>query len=613
MAETKAPSSHGTNMRCADVDTAFHLSEYAPSPHLLAHVRDCKTCQQKHTPRLLLSAHRSEPLTAPGESDFLARLHKLGEAQNDAIQRSETLHQSVLDGDRFFWQGDYDKATQIYRDALMIVKDDQGRVALLNKISRAQSHRHHTKQAISLLQDALATLREPLPPRRFRTLVTLWQSLCVAFLLLAQQLRRLRKNKTDSSTRYGDRSRSAQHIYRELSILSQGYDKTLCRWALIQEIRWALRLQQPLELVVAWGRLAVFSTQHHIHAFAHFCIRQIDLHTPENDTITQAAADFYLGRIAYLREEWEDARIHLERCVERCRDARDACLREASLQHLIRVYRNDGNFANAVRVAGQLLSLYHKLGNLSRLSACCRHFSLIYLAYGDLRRARLWALKALDVANQPDIQQDDRILSQIRCYVLLADLEFRSSRKDNARRFLGEAIRLQRLHHQPFAYIRDGIELLRLILGETQRRHTLPFSQRIFRAIATRIAILRGDANRALALQQPPRIRTQEHVVPEEIAYLYQEYTGDERQPGLREAIPASSFARAFLHNEIPILPSPEKRIDSETLAAIFPVGAVSSRWGRGTLANELTGHTTTQFSNTVEAPWGYFFADDIG
>jgi hypothetical protein len=196
---------------------------------------------------------------------------------------------------------------------------------------------------------------------------------------------------------------------------------------------------------------------------------------------------------------------------------------------------------------------------------------------------------------------------------LLADLEFRSSRKDNARRFLGEAIRLQRTHHQPFAYIRDGIELLRLILGETQRRHRLPLSQRIFRALATRIAIWRGDANRALALQQSPRIRTQEHVVPEEIAYLYQEYTGDERQPGLREAIPASSFAHAFLHGEIPILSSPEKRIDSETLAAIFPVGAVSSRWGRGTLANEITGHTTTQFSNTVEAPWGYFFADDIG
>jgi hypothetical protein len=68
------------------------------------------------------------------------------------------------------------------------------------------------------------------------------------------------------------------------------------------------------------------------------------------------------------------------------------------------------------------------------------------------------------------------------------------------------------------------------------------------------------------------------------------------------------------LRGEIPLSIPPEKQstLDAETIAAIFPVGAVSSRWGRGTLANDLSGHITTQFSNTAEAPWGYFFADDI-
>jgi tetratricopeptide (TPR) repeat protein len=250
------------------------------------------------------------------------------------------------------------------------------------------------------------------------------------------------------------------------------------------------------------------------------------------------------------------------------------------LQHLVRVYRKDGNFAKALETASELLEVYLRLGNPSRLSACCRHFALIYAAYGDLKQARRWAIKSLDVLNAQDLQFSDLHLSQLRCYILLADLEVRRGNEERARRYLGGAIRLQREHHLPAVFLHDGMVLLRR---------------------------LRGDAQ----LPEPHLSRTsREHTLPE-IAYLYQEYTGDERHSGMFPALRASQLSQRFLENELHEFRRQVQQ-DSGELESLFPVGAVSSRWGRGDLAQTFTGNITTDFSDASKAPWGYFFSDEL-
>jgi tetratricopeptide (TPR) repeat protein len=553
-------------------------------------------------------------MAVTGELAFLSRLQTLGKEQAQPLERAQVLHQKVQKGDKLFWRGEYGEAASHYREALMVVRDDQGRVALQNKLARVQMHRQRTRDAISLLSGGLAELGEPSPPKRWVGLSAILELVSLWGLILFAWLQRKWPTVFPATVRYGDRSRAAQKLYRELAILSQGHDESVSQWAHMRELRWAVLLKQPLEIVVSFGRHAVFHAQKENHLLATWCCQKVLEAAQEGDAIAQASADFYVGRVAYLQGRWEEARERLERCVQLTQYTQDAYLKDAALQHLIRVYRNDGNFAEAVRVAGQLLSLYHKLGNLPRLSACCRHFALIYAAYGDFRQARNWSTKALEVALSDTTQSDDRALSLLRCYVLQGDLELRRGRSDSARRYIGEAIRLQREHQLSPAYLRDGMELLRKILGAEKRALRSSLARRFVRWCSYRWAILCGDLERAHHIRSKSRTRTSEHQVPQEMAYLFQESVGAERPGGIREAIPASTFAQNFLFGRVALRPvEPAAHQEADQIASMFPVGAVSSRWGRGALARDRTGTTTTQFSNASEAPWGYFFADDIG
>jgi len=602
-------------MNCAEFAKRIKDGE-SPSLQMKEHLAKCPSCSQTYSIETLLQTHPSlqVPESAPGEADFLSRMMGLAKTQENSLQRAQEVHEKVQAGDCLFWRGDYDKALFEYEEALMLVRDQQGRAAILNKIARVQTHRHRPKDAIKRLHDALGELNEPAPPstKELNTAV-LVERLLVWWTLFVTWIRGKFPKALKSNIEYGDRSRAAQHLYRELAILAQSQDEKLQQWSHLRELRWALKLQHPLELIVAYGRHAVSLAQQGRRVSASRWIKKISKVNTMNDALTQAVSDFYFGRVAYLKEEWEEARFYLERCIKQCGVSRDDCLREACLQHLIRVYRNDGNYAEAVRVAGKLLFLYHKLGNLPRLSACCRHFALIYSAYGDIRRARAWAFKALDVIEAGKLDTEDHMLSLLRCNVLLADLELRRGQPDSARRYLGEGIRLQRKYQLPSEYFRDGMTLLRQLLDEEKPVQTSKL--RTFgRWLAKQWAVMSGDLEKAHSLQKKPRNRSQEHKIPLEIAYLYQEYTGEESQNGLREAIPASTFAASFLQGETVIRPKDQEFQNSaDLIASMFPVGAVSSRWGRGSLAKNIQGTTTTQFSNASEAPWGYFFADDIG
>ncbi len=562
---------------------------------------------------VLSSGHLDLPEEPKGEENFLNTLQLLGEAQSDAFERSQFLHQTVQKGDRLFWRGEYGRAARQYREALMVVQDDQGRVALQNKLARAQVHRQHNKEAIELLTQALHELGEAAPPKHLMAARIYREE----FVFWAIQVRYFLAEKWPElfplSTKFGDRSRAAQHLYRELSTLAQGHNNKLSRWAHLREMQWATKLNQPLEQVVSWGRRAVTCAQHHQNWRANFWLYKLSTIPTQDDPIIQASADFYLGRSAYIMGRWNQARVHLERCVELSQSAQDAYLRDAALQHLIRVYRNDGNFAQAVRVAGQLLTLYHKLGNLPRLSACCRHFSLIYAAYGDFRNAKTWADKALAVSEQDSSATQEQSLSRMRCYVLLGDIELRCGRKKSARLYIGEAIRIQRTEQIPLAYLRDGLALLRKIMGQEQPQLRKSWFSQLRNWITSRWAIMRGDLELAHHIQHRSYRPSGEHQIPNELAYLYQENIGEERPGGLRKAIPASDFAQEFLAGHVPVRPEQASfSREADQLASMFPVGAVSSRWGRGTQARDRSGAITAQLSNGTDTPWGYFFADDI-
>lgn len=641
-------------MKCAELDTQLKEQDASPSVDELRHIRSCKRCMQRHGLHLMLPLHvptedealgfspqddwleqvspqesfeqspipslaetlsgsmKSTP--APGELAFLQRLETLGKEQSNAFHRAQLLHQKVQRGDRLFWRGEYSQAAGHYREALMVVTDNQGRVALQNKLARAQMHRQRTKEAIELLSAGLTELGEPAPPQQMIGFHLMWAHVMFWSLLFVTWLQQQWPKLFPPLVQYGDRSRAAQQLYRELASLAQGHNDAISRWAHLRELRWAMLLGHPLEMVVSFGRHAVKCAQDENDFLASAWCRKINDIASSSDTITQASAHFYAGRVAYIQGRWGDARFHLEQCVRFSQSSEDAYLRDAALQHLIRVYRNDGNFSEAVRVASQLLGLYHKLGNLPRLSACCRHFALIYASYGDLRQAAQWATKALQVALRDTSQSEESALSLLRCYVLQGDIELRRGRKDMARRFIGAAIRLQREYQLSPAFLRDGMQLLRQILGAEQAQSRVSIFKRVWRWVESQWAVMRGDLERAHHLQQEPRVRTAEHQVPQEMAYLFQEYAGSERPGGLREAIPASTFAESFLSGEEPIRPGhTQAEQEADQIASMFPVGAVSSRWGRGAMARDCNGAITTQFSNASEAPWGYFFADDIG
>ncbi|HAA56537.1 MAG TPA: hypothetical protein DCE42_17355 [Myxococcales bacterium] len=583
-------------MNCAQLDKRLSEPGAVPTMEEMEHIQACATCKKRHGFGALLSFHSSTQNinSAPGEDLFFARLEHLSQQQDNTFQRAQTLHEKVQDGDRLFWKGDYDACIEVYQDALMLVRDSQGRVALLNKLGRAQMHRYHYKDAITMLNDALEELEEPIPPQEddlswalFTERLQLW------WLQIATTLRQQAPKLLPQTTIYGDRSRTAQHIYRELSILSQGHDEKLSEWAQLRELQWALKLEQPLEKIVAWGRLAVRHASKQQTQQTKQCIRRIEeLTTQLDEPICQAAAAFYTGRSAYLLGDSDRARIQLEQTVAQCEQSKDECLREAALQHLIRIYRHDGNYTEALRIANELLKLHHNTGNLPRLSACCRHFAMIYASYGDLRYARAWALRAIHVFEDKDIPQQDHKLSLLRCNILLANIEYRGGQSEAARRYIGEAIRIQREHDLPAPFIQDGVALLRQILGkEEPQKHSL---------FSTLWRWIRGENK--LGEQNPAQ-------VPEDIAYIYQENTTTSRSHGLRETIPPSSFALSFLQDTL----TPAQTPDSHSQDLLMPVGAVSSRWGRGSLSKDRTGVITTQFSNAPEAPWGYFFADDIG
>lgn len=605
-------------MNCTELEQSVESVETLTHGQL-QHIRNCKRCMEKYgLPHLLLTISDKktcEISTPTNEDNFFAKLQLIGEAQQDSYQRAQFLNQSVQKGDRLFWQGDYAHAAKQYRQALMIVTDEQGRAALHNKLARTQIHRQQGKEAIYLLTQALIELGEP-PPSSSLPLLAIWQARFDFWVAAFRQwLAQQWPSILATSTRYGDRSRAVQHLYRELAILAQSEDPLLSQWAHWHESRWAVKLQQPLEQIVAWGRKAVQSAQRNQNWRANYWSRKIEaLASKQDDPFTSASADFYIGRTAYLSGRWEQARFHLARCVEYSQSAQDAYLRDAALQHLIRVYRNDGNFAEALRVASQLLLLYHKLGNLSRLSACCRHFALIYAAYGELRRANQWAMKAFEVANNDASEAQEHSLSIMRCHVLLGDLELRCGHEENAQLHLEQAINIQRSFRLPEIYIRDGMAMLNKLLGKKNPSSRFNWWQRLYRWFTSKLAIMQGDLERAHHLQQNhTRFHSQEHLIPSELAYLYQEYTLDERPGGLREAIPASNFAQDFLTGTHPIQPEQASfSVEADQLASMFPVGAVSSRWGRGALARDRTGAITAQITNGKDAPWGYFFADDI-
>lgn len=607
-------------MNCADLDHQLtHSPGYRLTSQDLQHLGQCKHCMEKYGfPHLFSLLSETQPIevpSSPGESQFFDTLEKLGETQNNTFERAQFLNQTVQKGDCLFWRGEYSKAAAKYREALMAVQDVQSRVALQNKLARVEIHRQHSQESIRLLLEALVSLEETPPPQAFLSLANLREELSYWLLQIRYFLAKQWPDWFPLTTQFGDRSRAAQHLYRELSTLAQENQPALGEWAMWRELQWATKLQQSLEQVVSFGRRAVLCAQEQQHWRAQYWLRRVErIAQQEKDPIVLASADFYQGRCSFLLGRWDAARLHLERCVELSQSARDAYLRDAALQHLIRVYRNDGNFAQAVRVAEELLTLAHRLGNLPRLSASCRHFALIYAAYGDLRQAKDWADKALHIAEEDTGSTQEQSLSRMRCFVLLGDIEYRRGRKEEARLYLGEAIRIQREQKLPLTYLRDGVILLRKILGQEQPVSRRSWWKQLVRWLASRWAVLSGDLEHAHHLQnETTRYPSQEHQIPPELAYLYQEYAGEERPGGLREAIPASRFAFAFLSGQVPSRPEqPAFDREADQLAAMFPVGAVSSRWGRGVLARDRSGAITAQISNGADAPWGYFFADDI-
>lgn len=601
-------------MNCAELGRWMDQAPAEWSPEAIEHLRRCKRCLARHgLPGTLQQQEVQKGQgPAPGEAQFLERLTLLGQQQASPVQRAPIVDQKVRQGDRLFWRGEYREAEQEYQEALLLVRDDQGKAALYNKLARTQMHRYHPAEAIRLLYQALYQIGEEIPSSRSSlSFALLVEQLFLWGLLLLRWLRRWLPGLHQEKVVYGDRTRAAQHLYRELSILADGQAPQLNRWARLREMRLALQLGKPLELSVAYGRHAAFQAQEGWQRRARRYASLSLVAAAEGDGEAQAAAAFYAGRVAYLNQNWELARNHLEGCVSLCKQTRDYCLMEVALQHLIRVYRNDGSFGEAIRVAGHLLSLYHKLGHLPRLSASCRHFSLTYASFGDMRRAKSWARKALQVVESEEIQAEDRALSLLRCYVLLGDLEFRTGRAKEAQRYLKAGLKLQAEYALPPEYFYDGLELLSQIVEPPSSIVASPLRLWWQKVIGAR-TLLETEASRTL--RSFSKVNTREHRIPEEIHYLYQEYEGDERQPGLRAAIPASPFATAFLEGEVDVQPiAPSYEEEAEVIASLFPVGAVSSRWGRGVLSKDRTGAITSQLSTAYGAPWGYFFADDIG
>ena len=605
-------------MKCAELDKKMRLQSRNPSIEMLEHISHCKLCEKKYTVGTVL-ARRSvseDSNLVTGEGEFFQRLEKLSTNQTNAFLRADALNERVIEGDRLFWSGDYDGAFQSYNDALMLVKDREGRAAIFNKLARTQIHRHYVKDAIDKLYDGLLVLGESIPSNNsfvlnlsiFVELFRVWATMFIIFV------RRLFPELFHTKTHYGDRSKAAQHLYRELSILSQGYDEHCSKWAHLREMYWAIRLEQPLELVVTWGRHATQEAINGHKKATSYWLKKIEKFIDHSELFVQATALFYLGRTAFLLGNWEKSLDYLERSEKICLTIKDERLREATLQHLMRVYRNLEKFSEAIRVADELLSLYYKLGNLPRLSACCRYFSIIYVSSGDLRKAKLWAAKALEVAeggNQNNKGNEDVMLSILRCYILLADLEIRSGQSQRARHFLSGAIRIKRLHQLPFEYFSDAIVLLRRVLGMEQKSHFGIFAW-LRENVLLRWAIFRGDFEKLHQLHNDSSLFSNKANNGDELSYIYDAYLSESHKPGVHESIPTSKFARAFLSGEL-VCEKLDLIQDLNLITSMFSVGAVSSRWGKSPTAKRSACLTTAQFSDCSESPWGYFFANDIG
>ncbi|MEM1009752.1 MAG: hypothetical protein AAGJ35_12185, partial [Myxococcota bacterium] len=355
--------------------------------------------------------------------------------------------------------------------------------------------------------------------------------------------------------RYGDRSQAAQHLYRELSLISQEYHPKLSFWAMLKELLWALRIGDPLAVFVAWGRLCVYAQQHRKPILLRFGLRKLK-QLPHTDPLTEATRAFYLGRTAYLQQQWNHAREALETCIEQAKRAQDACLREASLQHLIRVYRHLGQHEHALRVADQLLTLYIQLRHLPKVSASCRHFSRIYMTLGDLRQAQAWSQKALEVLKEGEIPTTDRHLCTVRCTILNAEIAFLRAKTQQAQELLTQAFQLQRRHQIPDMFLQDAQQLQHKISPQTSTAHT---------SIWTRLGrLLQGHISNA-----PP---CNNSISASQKHFLFQTCL-EEQHHGLRLSIPASPEALAFLHGErnLPKQPHPTHP-QAKTLSTIFPV-----------------------------------------
>ncbi len=559
-------------MKCAEFDKKMASPPKDFPLEMIEHLRHCRRCEKKYALSTLLAQHSYvvDSNLVTGEQDFFERLDKLSTDQSDALLKANTLNESVIEGDRLFWRGDYDAALRHYNDALLLADDREGRAAILNKLARTQWHRNHLNEAFQKLNDALLLLNEPIPPRSFWALKfsLLKEQFRTWWLIFSLLIKRFFPDFFRTTIRYGIRSQSALHLYRELAILSKGYDETLSAWAHQRELYWALRRENPTELALTIGRHASLCLLQGQSLWAQLWANILHKIAQKEKGFAQATARFYLGRLDVLAGRWQKALPHLEAVEKFTQKAQDERLREANWQHLMRVYRKLGNYQKAAQLANQLLALYYKLGNIPRLSASCRYMATIYMDAGDLKKATLWAVKALDVAKtglKLKEQSKEISLSIVRCHILLAKLEVQAGQPQRARHFLSEAIRLNRYHGFAAEYFADAIDLLRRIIEEIEN---FPSFQKISSRFPTSF------------------------------------------QKELRISLPISKFARSFLHDEISLSQLIEKQ-DLDLITSMFSVGSISSRWGKRSTSSHR--RTSSSFFDCAEAPWGYFFANDIG
>ena len=625
----KPENNPGTDqtLGCDDLPGLLDAAPDGPVPdEVTVHLGECEGCARRYG--LMLGARQmnsgelalGQMETAPGQSEFMSRLAGMRDARGGTAEDRLKLDERVKEGDRAYWAGAYSKAERAYSEALFGVEDRVARAALLDKIAWARLQRHQPQDALEAILASLFALGEPSPPTRIGLAISIiFQQVAVLWITMRGWLRRSLPAVFKPRIEYGDRSVAAQHMYRELSMLTHGEDRLLSRWAQLRELRWALELDRPLELTVAYGRYASVCASAGLSVRALRALSKALRASARGDSDAESAFAFYGGRVSYLLGNMTAARLQMERCAALCRKTGDYGLLEGVYQHLVRIYRAEGMLPEALETAGRCLSLYYKLGSLPRLSAICRHFALIYGSFGDPASAVEWAEMALKVCDLPGFQAADRELSRIRCMVVLADLNVRRGKTGKAAATLAEAATIVLRHDLPRAFFRDGMALLGALLEGgspwTSRDAASAIRARPKPGLLTRLlrgplSIFTVDLERTPGLSDSTAAGARAFAA--ETERLYEEYEGLERHPGLHETVPASPLATAFLSGELALPPNETRKGGAEIMSEHFAVGVVASRWGRGMLSKDRSGAVTSQLGQSALAPWGYFFAEDL-